>query len=281
MAKDVRVVDVGGVRFGEKGVLALIAGPCVIEGEEITLRTAEKIRGIASRLGLPFVFKSSYRKDNRSSVENYEGPGLEEGLRILARVKSDVGVPVLSDVHTPAQVAPAAEVLDVLQIPAYLSQQTELLLAAARTGKPVNVKKGQFIAPEDMGNSVRKVESAGNHAILLTERGTCFGYRQLVVDMRSLAVLRGHGYPTIFDVTHSVRIYGRPSADPAGGTPEHIPLLARAGVAAGCDGLFLETHPEPARALCDASSQLPLARLEALLEGLLRIHEARLAAESR
>ncbi|MFH1278681.1 MAG: 3-deoxy-8-phosphooctulonate synthase [Candidatus Eisenbacteria bacterium] len=281
MGGTVRMVDVGGVRFGDEGPLALIAGPCVIEGEEITLRTAEKIRETAGRLGLPFVFKSSYRKDNRSSAENFEGPGLEEGLRILEKVKKEVGVPVLSDVHTPEQVGPASEVLDVLQIPAYLSQQTELLQTAARTGKAVNIKKGQFIAPEDMKNSVGKVESAGGRAILLTERGACFGYRQLVVDMRSLAVMRGHGYPVIFDVTHSVRIYGRPSADPDGGTPEHIPLLARAGVAAGCDGLFLETHPEPAKALCDASSQLPLRRLEGLLQGLVRIHEARRYAESR
>jgi len=280
MAPEVRIVEVGPVRFGVPGGLCLIAGPCVIETEEITLRTAETVRDAAGRLGMPFVFKSSYRKDNRSSVDNFEGPGLDEGLEILRKVKEKVGVPVLSDVHTPAQIGPAAEVLDVLQIPAYLSQQTELLLAAAATGKPVNLKKGQFIAPEDMGNSVRKVESAGNEAILLTERGACFGYRNLVVDMRSLAILQGHGYPAIFDATHSVRVYGRPSADPAGGTPEHIPLLARAAVAAGCDGLFLETHPEPSRALCDASSMLPLARLEGLLDGLLRIHRARLEAEA-
>ncbi|MBN1826366.1 MAG: 3-deoxy-8-phosphooctulonate synthase [Candidatus Eisenbacteria bacterium] len=265
--------------FGEPGSLCLIAGPCVIESSDITLRTAERIRDVAERLGMPFVFKSSYRKDNRSSVEHFPGPGLEEGLAILDRVKREFGVPVLSDVHTPAQVPAAADVLDVIQIPAYLSQQTELLLAAARTGKPINLKKAQFIAPEDLIHSVRKIESAGNHAILLTERGTCFGYRQLVVDMRSLSILRGHGYPVVFDVTHSVRVYGRPSADPAGGTPEHIPLLARAGVAAGCDALFLETHPEPREALCDAASMLPLDRLEPLLAGLLGIHRARLEAE--
>ncbi|MFH1681241.1 MAG: 3-deoxy-8-phosphooctulonate synthase [Candidatus Eisenbacteria bacterium] len=268
------MVEIGGVRFGEPGTLSLIAGPCVIESEDLTLRTAEAVRKVTERLGIPFVFKASYRKDNRSSVEYYEGPGLEAGLAVLERVKREVGVPVLSDVHTPAQVGPAAEVLDVLQIPAYLSQQTELLLAAARTGKAINIKKGQFVAPEDLVHSVRKVESTGNRSILLTERGTCFGYRTLVVDMRSLAILRGHGYPAVFDVTHSVRVYGKPSADPSGGTPEHIPLLARAGVAAGCDALFIETHPEPARALCDAASMLPLARLEPLLSGLLRIHRA-------
>ncbi len=276
----VRTVEVGGVTFGDGRTLCLIAGPCVIESLEISLKTAKTIREVTDRLGIPFVFKSSYRKDNRSSVEYYEGPGLEEGLEILARVRREIGVPVLSDVHTPAQVGPAAEVLDVIQIPAYLSQQTELILAAARTGKAINIKKGQFIAPEDMINSVRKAESVGNRSILLTERGASFGYRTLVVDMRSLAVLRSHGYPAIFDVTHSVRIYGKPSADPAGGTPEHIPLLARAGVAAGCDGIFLETHPEPAKALCDASSQLALERLEPMLAGLVRIHEARLEAES-
>lgn len=276
----VRTVEVGGVPFGDGKTFCLIAGPCVIESLEISLETARTIREVTDRLGIPFVFKSSYRKDNRSSVDHYEGPGLDEGLEILARVKREVGVPVLSDVHTPEQAGPAAEVLDVIQIPAYLSQQTELILAAARTGKTVNIKKGQFIAPEDMIHSVRKAESVGNRSILLTERGASFGYRVLVVDMRSLAVLRSHGYPAIFDVTHSVRIYGKPSADPAGGTPEHIPLLARAGVAAGCDGLFLETHPEPAKALCDASSQLALGRLEPMLAGLLRIHEARLEAES-
>jgi len=275
-----RVVEIGGARFGAEGKLALIAGPCVIESEELTLRTAEAIRRIAEKLGVPFVFKSSYRKDNRSSVEFFEGPGLEAGLAVLDRVKREVGVPVLSDVHTPAQAAPAAEVLDALQIPAYLSQQTELLLAAARTGKAINIKKGQFVAPEDLIHSVRKVESAGNRNILLTERGSCFGYRTLVVDMRSLAVLRGHGYPAVFDVTHSVRVYGKPSADPAGGTPEHIPLLARAGVAAGCDALFIETHPDPSRALCDAASMLPLARLEKLLAQLLRVHEASRAEDA-
>jgi len=267
------VVEVGGVRFGDGG-LSLIAGPCVVETEDLTLRTAEKVRSVAAKLGIPFVFKSSYRKDNRSSVDYYEGPGQEEGLRILEKVRRETGVPVLSDVHTPDQVRAAAEVLDVLQIPAYLSQQTELLLTAARTGKPINIKKGQFVAPEDMLHSVRKVESVGNRSILLTERGSSFGYRTLVVDMRSLSILRGHGYPAVFDATHAVRVYGKPSADPAGGTPEHIPLLARAAVAAGCDAVFLETHPEPAKALCDAASQLPLARLEGLLAVLLRIHEA-------
>ncbi len=268
-------VSVGAVRFGEGDGLALISGPCVIETAEICLAAAERISEITARLGIPYVFKSSFRKDNRSSLDNYEGPGVEAGLEILQKVKSRIGCPVISDVHTPAQVGPASEVLDAIQIPAYLSQQTELLVTAGKTGLPVNVKKGQFIAPEDMKNSVRKIESTGNHSILLTERGSSFGYRNLVVDYRSLPIMRSHGYPVIFDATHAVRIYGRPSSDPKGGTPEHIPLLARAGVAAGCDALFLEAHPDPTKALCDASSQLRIDRLETLLRQVLAIHEAR------
>jgi 2-dehydro-3-deoxyphosphooctonate aldolase (KDO 8-P synthase) len=225
------------------------------------------------------VYKSSYAKDNRSSTEFYGGPGLAKGLEILARVRDDAGVPVLSDVHSVAEVAPAARLLDVLQIPAYLSQQTSLAVACGETGKPVNVKKGQFVAPEDMEKVVRKIESTGNREIVLTERGACFGYRQLVVDMRSLPILRKTGCPVVFDATHAVRLYGRPSADPAGGEPEFVPLLARAAVAAGCDAVFLETHPNPAEALCDASSQLPLARLPRLLESLLAIDRARRAFE--
>ncbi len=269
----VKIVKVGDVRFGSED-LCLIAGPCVIETEEIALRTAEGIREATAALGIPVIYKSSYRKDNRSSLKHYEGPGLEEGLRILERVRTDFGMPILSDIHTPQQAKAAGDVLDVIQIPAYLSQQTELLQAAAATGKPVNVKKGQFIAPEDMMNSVRKLEGSGCDQILLTERGASFGYRQLVVDFRSLPAMRKHGYPVIFDATHAVRIYGKPSADPAGGTPEHIPLLARAAVAAGCDGLFIETHPKPPSALCDASSQYPLAQLTNLLSELKSIHDA-------
>lgn len=274
-----RVVEIGGARFGEEGSLALIAGPCVVETLDVCRRAAEGIRAACDRLGVPVIFKSSYRKDNRSAPENYEGPGMAEGLEVLAKIREEFGLPVISDVHTPAQVAEAAEALDALQIPAYLSQQTELLQTAARSGLPINVKKGQFIAPEDMKGSVRKIEAAGGSALLLTERGSSFGYRNLVVDFRSLPILRGHGYPVVFDVTHSVRVYGKPSADPEGGTPEHIPLLARAAVAAGCDALFIEIHPEPREALCDAASQLRLSRLPALLEQVLRIHRARLEGE--
>lgn len=271
--KSVKVIEVGNVRFGSED-LCLIAGPCVIETEEIALRTAEGIREATAALGIPVIYKSSYRKDNRSSLKHYEGPGLDEGLRILERVRKDFGMPILSDIHTPQQAKAAGDVLDVIQIPAYLSQQTELLQAAAGTGKPVNVKKGQFIAPEDMMNSVKKLEGSGCEQILLTERGASFGYRQLVVDFRSLPEMRNHGYPVIFDATHAVRIYGKPSADPDGGTPEHIPLLARAAVAAGCDGLFIETHPNPPSALCDASSQYPLSGLADLLGELKSIHDA-------
>ncbi|MFN0150206.1 MAG: 3-deoxy-8-phosphooctulonate synthase [bacterium] len=274
-----KVVRIGAgareARLGGGGPLALIAGPCVIEGQELALEVAFALKEIAARLGMPFVYKSSYTKDNRSSVDYYQGPGLAKGLDILARVRDDAGVAVLSDVHGAAEAAPAASVLDVLQIPAYLSQQTSLALACGETGKPVNVKKGQFIAPEDMAKVAAKIASTGNDAISLTERGSTFGYRQLVVDMRSLAILARTGYPVVFDATHAVRIYGRPSADPTGGEPEFIPLLARAAVAAGCDAIFLEAHPDPANARCDASSQMALSKVEGLLATLVAIDAAR------
>jgi 2-dehydro-3-deoxyphosphooctonate aldolase (KDO 8-P synthase) len=266
-------LQVGDVRIGEGAPLALIAGPCVLESGDEALAIAEKVSAITRRMGMGYIFKASYTKDNRSSVDFFPGPGLDEGLRILEKVRRETGVPILSDVHCRTEVERAAEVLDVLQIPAYLSQQTGLALAVGRTGKPVNVKKGQFVAPEDMRSAVGKIESTGNRNILLTERGSCFGYRTLVVDFRSLSIMRELGYPVVFDVTHSVRIYGRPSKDPAGGEPRFIPLLARAGTGAGCDAVFLETHPEPARAACDASSMWPLDRLEWLLESLVRIDE--------
>ncbi|MDZ7373166.1 MAG: 3-deoxy-8-phosphooctulonate synthase [candidate division KSB1 bacterium] len=267
----VKTVQAGTVRIGD-GQLVLIAGPCVIESEDLALRAAESIRGVAERVGMPFVYKSSFLKDNRSSVEYYQGPGLEEGLRILERVKREVGVPVLSDVHESWQAAPAAEVLDILQIPAYLSMQTSLAVAVARTGKPVNVKKGQFLDPRDMEKVIGKIRSQGNDQILLTERGSFFGYRNLVVDIRSLAIMRGFGYPVVMDATHAVRNYGVPSADPRGGSPEFVPPIARAAVAAGVDAVFIETHPNCAEALCDASSMWPLDRLEDLLRQLVDLH---------
>jgi len=251
--------DVGGDR------LTVIGGPCVIEDVDTCLEVAGHLKAVTTELGLNYIFKSSFEKDNRSSASGFKGPGLEDGLQILAEVKARIGVPVLSDVHCREQVDRAAEVLDVIQIPAYLSQQTELALVIGRTGRVVNVKKGQFLAPEDMKAVVSKIRSTGNTAVILTERGSCFGYRRLVVDMRALPIMRSLDCPVIFDVTHAVRIYGYPSSDPAGGEPQYVPYLARAAVACGVDGLFLETHPEPKRAMCDSSSMLPLSRVHWLL----------------
>ncbi|MRR09764.1 3-deoxy-8-phosphooctulonate synthase, partial [bacterium] len=207
----------------------------------------------------------------RSSAKSYQGPGLEAGLKLLEKVKRQFEIPVLSDVHYPEEVAPCAEVLDIIQIPAYLCMQTGLTLEVAKTGKVVNVKKGQFLAPEDVGHIIRKIEETGNDKILLTERGSCFGYHNLVVDFKSLPIMRGLGYPVVFDVTHTIRKYGKPSADPAGGSPEFIEPLARAGVACGCDAIFIETHPNPCDARCDAASMLPLDRLEKLLRSLVEL----------
>ncbi len=260
-----KVIEIQNIKIGGNNPIVLIAGPCVIETEEIVLQTADRIKRIAEKLNIPFIFKSSYAKDNRSSVEYYYGPGVEKGVRILEKVKKEFGVPVLSDVHYPDEVPVAAEVLDIIQIPAFLSMQTRLALTAARTGKVINVKKGQFLAPQDMKNVVKKIESTGNDKILLTERGTFFGYHNLVVDMRSLKIMRDLGYPVIFDVTHTVRVYGIPSKDPSGGRPEFIFPLARAGVAVGIDAIFIETHPDPSSALSDASSMLHLDQLESIL----------------
>ncbi|HFE53033.1 MAG TPA: 3-deoxy-8-phosphooctulonate synthase [Bacteroidetes bacterium] len=266
-----KVVNISGIPVGGGNPFVLIAGPCVIEDEDIALHAAEWIKQIVDRLGIPWIYKSSFLKDNRSSVEYYQGPGLEEGLRILQKVKETFDVPVLSDVHESWQAAPAAEVLDVIQIPAYLSMQTSLAVAVAKTGKPVNVKKGQFLDPRDMSKVIGKINSQGNDQILLTERGSFFGYRNLVVDMRSLPIMRKLGYPVVMDATHSVRNYGVPSADPRGGSPEFVPYLARAAVAAGVDAVFIETHPNCAEALCDASSMWPLQKLEELLKQLKEI----------
>ncbi|MEW6155111.1 MAG: 3-deoxy-8-phosphooctulonate synthase [Actinomycetota bacterium] len=252
--------------------LFLIAGPCVIEDEPLMMRTAEALQGIAGRLGVPLIFKSSFMKDNRSSVEFYSGPGLDEGLAVLGKVKSELGLALLTDVHYPEQVGPVAEVVDVVQIPAFLAMQTSLVTAAARTGRAVNLKHAQFLAPENMSMPVRKIEAAGSREILVTERGYTFGYNDLVVDPRSFHLLGELGYPVIFDLTHSIRRYGIPSRDPAGGARQFLPVLARAAVAAGVDGLFMEVHPEPASALCDAASQFPLDELEEFLKPLLELH---------
>jgi 2-dehydro-3-deoxyphosphooctonate aldolase (KDO 8-P synthase) len=244
--------------------LFLIAGPCVIESEAHARMMAERVAKIAADAGLPYVFKASYDKANRSSVGSYRGPGLREGLRILGKIKSDLGLPILSDIHEAAHAEPAAEVCDVLQIPAFLARQTDLLVAAGKTGRVVNIKKPQFASPWDMKNAMEKVESTGNRRIVLTERGASFGYQNLVVDFRSFPILKESGYPVVFDVTHSVQLPGG-QGHRSGGQPEFIEPLARAGVAAGVDGIFLETHDQPAKALSDGDNALPLAELPGLL----------------
>jgi 2-dehydro-3-deoxyphosphooctonate aldolase (KDO 8-P synthase) len=258
-----RVVQVGSVKIGGDAPLVAIVGPCVIESPEHTLRLAHEIAAIAAQVGIPCIFKASFDKANRSSVRAYRGPGLEAGLEVLARVKREVGLPILTDIHTEQQAAPAAEVVDVLQIPAFLCRQTDLLLAAARTGKPVNVKKGQFLAPWDMRNVCEKITSAGNHQILLTERGASFGYNNLVSDMRSLVIMREFGYPVVFDATHSVQLPGG-LGTATGGQRQFIFPLLRAAAAVGIDALFVETHDNPDAALSDGPNSMPLARLREL-----------------
>jgi len=268
-----RPVAVGAITIGGGAPLALIGGPCAIENERHALMTAERLMRIAADRRVPFIYKSSYDKANRSSVNGYRGPGLIEGLRILKKVRESLKVPVLSDVHQVSEVDPAAEVLDVIQIPAFLCRQTDLILAAAATGKPVNVKKGQFVAPGDMRNVVDKVLSKGNESILLTERGTSFGYNNLVVDMRGLAIMRALGYPIVFDATHSVQLPGG-AGDRSGGERQYVPALARAAVAFGVDALFMEMHEDPdrtlpdGRPLSDGPNMLRIDDLPRLLEQL-------------
>jgi len=257
-------VRVQEIIIGDGQPLVLIAGPCVVENREITIRTAEKIKKISEKHRIPFIFKSSYKKANRTSRNSFIGIGMEKALKILEEVKQEFEVPILTDIHTESEAEIAAQVADVIQIPAFLCRQTELLQAAGRTGKVINIKKGQFMAPEDMRLQAEKVEAVGNKKVLLTERGSSFGYHNLVVDMRSLPVMRSLGYPVVFDVTHSVQLPGGEEGR-SGGRPEFIFPLARAGVAAGCDALFVETHPDPKRALSDAASQLHLSLLERLL----------------
>lgn len=259
-------VKVGNVEIGAGHPLAVIAGPCVIESRESALRHASLLKDAADRVGVPYIFKSSYDKANRSSVDSYRGPGLDKGLEILAEVKREMRVPVLTDVHEREQVAPVSEVADVLQIPAFLCRQTDFVVAVARSGKVVNVKKGQFLAPWDMGNIVDKILSANNDQILLTERGASFGYNNLISDMRSLLVMRELGYPVVFDATHSLQLPGG-LGKASGGERKYIGPLARAGVAAGVDALFMEVHENPDQALSDGPNSLPLREFE----GLLRI----------
>lgn len=253
--------------------LFLIAGPCVIESREHVLFMASELKKIASIFGVPLIFKASFDKANRTSFHSFRGPGMDEGLDILREVRDQIGVPILSDVHAPSQAAAAAEVLDILQIPAFLCRQTDLILAAARTGKIVNVKKGQFLAPWEMKNVVDKMREAGNPRVLLTERGASFGYNNLVVDFRSFPIMQAFGVPVVFDVTHSVQLPGG-QGQSSGGQPEFIPHLARAGVAAGVDGLFMEVHENPAKALSDGANALDLALLPGLLGRLLQIRRA-------
>ena len=260
-------ITLGKLRLGGGAPLFLIAGPCVIESEAHARMIAERVARIAAAAGVPYVFKASYDKANRSSIKAYRGPGVEEGLRILGKIRKDLQVPVLTDIHEVAQAEAAAEVADILQIPAFLARQTDLLLAAAGTGRIINIKKGQFLSPWDMGNVVEKVASSGKSNIILTERGASFGYNNLVVDMRAFPVLRKLGYPVVYDVTHSVQLPGG-QGHASGGQPEFIEPLARAGVAAGVDGIFLETHDNPAAALSDGANALPLARLPQLLSRL-------------
>jgi 2-dehydro-3-deoxyphosphooctonate aldolase (KDO 8-P synthase) len=250
----------------------LISGPCVIEEEEIMMVTGERLKTLSQKLDLPVIYKSSFMKDNRSSVDFYAGPGLDEGLKILEKIRNTFDLPVLSDIHYPDQIKAAAEVLDVIQIPAYLCMQTILVVEAAKTGKPINLKHGQFIAPENMQKPVKKVESQGNNNIILTERGYTFGYNDLVVDPRSFHEMRKFDYPVVFDITHSIRKYGIPSSDPRGGMREYLPVISRSGVAAGVDGIFIEVHPEPANAKCDAASQLKLDNLEDFIKPLIELH---------
>lgn len=262
-----------GLRLGGANPLFLIGGPCVIENEDHALRMAESIQAVCIDLGVPFIFKASFDKANRSSIQSYRGPGLKKGLSILEKVKKQAGVPVTSDIHEPSQAEAAAEVLDIIQIPAFLCRQTDLLLQAARTGKPLNIKKGQFLAPWDMANVIEKVRSAGNSRILLTERGTTFGYNNLIFDPRSIPLMKQWGFPVIIDASHSVQKPGG-LGTASGGDSRLISCIARAGVGVGADGLFLEVHDEPAKALSDGPNSLILKDLNNFLTTLMRIREA-------
>lgn len=260
-----KCIKVGGLEIGAGRPLALIAGPCVIEDKESALRHASFLKQVADRVGIPFIYKSSYDKANRTSLESYRGPGIEKGLKILAKVKKEIGVPILTDVHEKEQVALAKEVADVLQIPAFLCRQTDFVVAVAKSRKVVNVKKGQFLAPWDLRNVVEKIVSTGNEQVMVTERGVSFGYNNLVADMRSLVVMRELGYPVVFDATHSLQLPGG-LGKASGGQRQFIAALARAGVAVGIDALFMEVHEDPDRARSDGPNSLPLKEVEALLK---------------
>ena len=269
--------DSSTIRVGSGHPLLLIAGPCVLESEELGLQVASTMREICTRLGISYVFKASFDKANRTSISSYRGPGLEDGLASLARIRREVGVPVISDIHEAAQAGAAAEVLDIIQIPAFLCRQTDLLTAASATGKPINLKKGQFVSPWEMRNGVDKIRTGGASQVMLVERGASFGYNNLVVDMRSLPVMRSFDCPVIYDATHSVQLPGG-AGDSSGGQREFIAPLSRAAVGAGIDGIFMEVHPNPDQALCDGPNSISLGEIEPLLGQLVAIHHA-LAAE--
>jgi 2-dehydro-3-deoxyphosphooctonate aldolase (KDO 8-P synthase) len=268
-----QTIEIGGFKVGEGLPHLIIAGPCVIEDAGLVMETAKELKRITGELKLPFIFKSSYDKANRSSGQSFRGPGIKAGLDVLGRVRGEIGIPILSDVHTSEEATLAGKVLDVLQIPAFLCRQTDLLVAAARTGRVVNVKKGQFLAPWDMANVVQKIEAEGNKKILLTERGASFGYNNLVTDFRALPIMRRLGYPVIFDATHSVQLPGGAGTH-SSGQREFIAPLARGAVAVGCEGLFMEVHPNPDKALSDGPNMVPLAEVRGLLEQIVRLAAA-------
>ncbi len=263
-------VAVSNIQIGKPNPLAFILGPCVIESRDHALRMAGQLKELSERLDFPLIYKSSFDKANRSAIDSYRGPGLEKGLGILAEVKQQYGLPILTDVHEPYQATAAAEVVDIIQIPAFLCRQTDLIIAIAKTGKVVNVKKGQFVAPDDIKNIVEKIESVGNYQILLTDRGTSFGYGGLISDIRAVPIMQKTGYPVIFDATHSAQI---PGGNVTGGAREYIPHLSRAMVAAGCDGVFMEVHDNVAQAMSDRATQYPLAELPRLLQELMQLGE--------
>lgn len=270
------VVEAGNtkVSIGSGEDLAVICGPCVIDNKELIMNTAKELSEISQKLSIPVIFKSSYEKDNRGSEKNWTGPMIDEGLKLLKEVRETFGIPVLTDIHRHEDIEKVAEYIDVLQIPAYLCQQTSLLVAAGKTGRAINVKKGQFLAPENMAGAVSKISSTGNKNILLTERGTCFGYNRLLADMRSIPIMQQLGAPACFDATHVIRLYGISSADPDGGEPRFVPHLTLAAVAAGADALFIETHPDPMKAKCDAASQLRLEHFTPMIEMAQKVRKA-------
>lgn len=266
-------VVVRNIKFGAKNPLVLIAGPCVIESEKLTLDTAKDIKDISAKIGIPFIFKSSFDKANRLSLNSFRGPGIKKGLEVLKKVKQKLNVPVLSDIHCQRDIPEAVKVLDIIQIPAFLCRQTDIVVAVAKTGRVINIKKGQFLAPWDILPIIKKIESAGNRGILITERGVSFGYNNLVSDLRSLDVMRKFGYPVIYDATHSVQLPGGKGAS-SGGQREFVAGLSRAAAAFGCDGLFLEVHPDPDKAPCDGPNMISLKELEKLLKEIRKIEAA-------